>query len=744
MRHATLLALLLPCVAPFATMPGMWARSTFRTQHAAVQRAVVLAQGRGGYGRGGYGRGGYGRGSPYGRGRDGGLDEGNRVAGRGGYNRGDDARPRGNYRSGRRGDYDVGNNRDGYRGDFSGRGGGYGGQGGRVYDEYDRGSGVNRGSYGGQERGGYRNSGYDDFDRERGGNYRDDFSGRGGGYGGQGGRGYDSYDCGRSENRVSYGGQERGGYRNRGDDVYDRRRSDNRGSYGQQERGSYHDRSGQVQTGGSGYRRRQGDVADVDVAAVEALIERRTRLRRAHDYSGADAVRDELTRDFGVTVYDRDNEWFVGGGFSRGGSGSGVADEGMRGERRIGEYARAEGDFSEVDDEAAVLALLDQRSRMREQREWNRADALRNQLQEEHGVMVDDKRLEWRVESVSWAYKGHGRYSYGGGNDASDQRDGGRNARRGTLDEVFDEDFDDSFDDTLDYDDTPSTFDGDVSIAASGDEGEEDLEAVFQEMLSEVEWREARGVLSPPKLAGSRPLPSGGGTFGDAVSVPRAQPFSVARRLQSEFGIIGHDYERCPDDSKPLSADDFDPINGLLAARLDAKRGRRFDEADDLKAQLADLGVSIDDTLRQWRADGKLFDATAWSRIAGDGDTGEVDEKQVVALIERRAEAKSSADYVTADALAAELRSTHSVVLDDKGRTWRVVVEFGGYYRVGPSVDPFTTKQVADLLIRRTVHQAEEEYEQADALHASLTEMGVVLDTRLKTWKRPTKMKKKN
>lgn len=46
-------------------------------------------------------------------------------------------------------------------------------------------------------------------------------------------------------------------------------------------------------------------------------------------------------------------------------------------------------------------------------------------------------------------------------------------------------------------------------------------------------------------------------------------------------------------------------------------------------------------------------------------------------------------------------------------------------------------RQVGDMLSKRTRHQELQEYEEADTLHAALTEMGVVLDTRLKTWKRP-------
>jgi len=361
-------------------------------------------------------------------------------------------------------------------------------------------------------------------------------------------------------------------------------------------------------------------------------------------------------------------------------------------------------------------------------------------------------------------------------------------------------------------------------------------------------------------------------------------------RLQTEYGILGHDYTRVAADGTPLSADDFEPINGLLAARLEAKKARRYGEADALLGMLSGLGVGVDDSSRLWRADGIAFEPTEWTRIAGDGDVdgkseigtagteaadgtvavfdegvagsddakdvsasradhstaprtasrsaeqlrlltvpqlksllkeaglrvggkkvelisrlleasspagkaspasnegsqtpattaashvpsfpdeaadrtgldneaaesaagaavataarGEggcgVDVPAVEALIEARGEAKQAMAYEKADEIAAALRSEHSVVLDDKRRTWRVVVEYGGYYRVGPPVDPFTTKQVGDLLEKRSRHQGLKEYAQADALHEELTEMGIILDTRVKTWKRPAARK---
>ncbi len=57
----------------------------------------------------------------------------------------------------------------------------------------------------------------------------------------------------------------------------------------------------------------RGDDAgdDVDVAQVEDMIAQRTQLRKKGDFSGADALRDEL-RDMGVALWDRERLWTVG------------------------------------------------------------------------------------------------------------------------------------------------------------------------------------------------------------------------------------------------------------------------------------------------------------------------------------------------------------------------------------------------------------------------------------------------
>ena len=407
-----LLATVLVSVVGYA---GPLARPLAVASRGALSR-VAAQYGGGGYDRGGGGGGGYGGGGGGGyadRGNGGGGGRGGDRGGRDEYGGGD----RGYAARGGGGGYDRGGR------SFGGGGGGGGGDvkpgdwtcsscsanvfasknacfkcgapkpgagGGGGGGSYGRGGG-DYGSYGGDRGGG---GGYD---RDRGGD-------RGGGGYGRGG----GYDRGGERGGGRVGGYDRGGPRDR------------------PALGGPSSRMAR----GAGYSRRDGDSAVVDVAAVEALLEERTMLRRGtliivpmcppaapeappgllgaallgpearlrrrapgacpksptvlprlwpprrrdHDFSGADAVRDQLTAEHGVTVYDRDNEWFVGGGFSRGGGGA-EGGEGRPGGGRLADYSRQSNDDAPVDVEA-VEALLSERSRMRERRMWAEADAV--------------------------------------------------------------------------------------------------------------------------------------------------------------------------------------------------------------------------------------------------------------------------------------------------------------------------------------------------------------------------------
>ena len=77
-----------------------------------------------------------------------------------------------------------------------------------------------------------------------------------------------------------------------------------------------------------------------------------------------------------------------------------------------------------------------------------------------------------------------------------------------------------------------------------------------------------------------------------------------------------HDYVRAEDDVAPLDHRLLAEVDALIGRRLAAKRGHRFHVADELQAQLLNLGVEVDDSRREWRV---AFDykSSSW-RVRGE------------------------------------------------------------------------------------------------------------------------------
>jgi len=94
-----------------------------------------------------------------------------------------------------------------------------------------------------------------------------------------------------------------------------------RTSYGNRGGGGYGGRGG----GRGGYnngpyeRDTTRDASNVDVAAVEALLDERAQYKKQRDYNAADEIRDTLLAEYSVGVDDRERTWRTG--CSPGGSG---------------------------------------------------------------------------------------------------------------------------------------------------------------------------------------------------------------------------------------------------------------------------------------------------------------------------------------------------------------------------------------------------------------------------------------
>ena len=150
-----------------------------------------------------------------------------------------------------------------------------------------------------------------------------------------------------------------------------------------------------------------------------------------------------------------------------------------------------------------------------------------------------------------------------------------------------------------------------------------------------------------------------------------------AQRPPKDFGPTGHDYIESPD-AGPVTADISEgEINELIAARLRAKMSRDFDEADRLQSELTDAGVYVHDGMKEWRADGVMFGdyangdrpgrergsrndrekSFAQSPYSTGIDSLTADQvAKIDALVSRRAGAKLSRNYRTADNIRDELK----------------------------------------------------------------------------------------
>ena len=125
-------------------------------------------------------------------------------------------------------------------------------------------------------------------------------------------------------------------------------------------------------------RAQDDDGASVDVAAVDALLAERVQMKRRRLFDEADAIRDELQRVHGVSVWDRERVWRTGRGGGR--------NQRQRGPPRSlpacgHDYECGNSDSSQsgmsVDEIDAILA---ERLQCKFRRDFQRADALQEEL----------------------------------------------------------------------------------------------------------------------------------------------------------------------------------------------------------------------------------------------------------------------------------------------------------------------------------------------------------------------------
>lgn len=228
--------------------------------------------------------------------------------------------------------------------------------------------------------------------------------------------GYDDFVKTLDDGTTSGGNNSRGG----GGGGGDRRQEYGRGG-----------RGGQASFGGNGggygghdYSRHPNDTDSVDVAAVNAMLTDRLECRKRGEFDQADAIRDALRDEFGVSVWDKERTWTTNPGNPRGGGdrgGRGGRDREGRGGGRgggrerggRGGRSRPQQDFGpnghdyemtgEIDpavcslSEPEIHQMIAERLQHKLTRNFRDADDIQVQLQNA-GVTVHDGAKQWRAD----------------------------------------------------------------------------------------------------------------------------------------------------------------------------------------------------------------------------------------------------------------------------------------------------------------------------------------------------------
>jgi len=247
---------------------------------------------------------------------------------------------------------------------------------------------------------------------------------------------YESYNTNTYDNN-DYGGGRRGG----GGGGYRGGGGERRGGDGGGYRGGYGGGRGGGGRGGGGRGRSQSyryerdtsmDNSNVDESAVMELIQQRNDARRDRDYDTADAIRDELMKDFHVGVDDREKSWRTGvsasgsgrggwgrGGDRRGGGGRGTPHRGGRGRRPVQDFGPNGHDYYLSEDagpnasgmsEEEIHAQIAERLMAKLSRDFQTADAIQVDLMGQ-GIFINDGTKEWRADGIAYGDFNNAKYN---------------------------------------------------------------------------------------------------------------------------------------------------------------------------------------------------------------------------------------------------------------------------------------------------------------------------------------------
>jgi len=130
-------------------------------------------------------------------------------------------------------------------------------------------------------------------------------------------------------------------------------------------------------------------VSPEDEAYIQEQIDERDQAKRDRDFRTADDIRQHLLEDYDVSINDKMKLWSVGGAFEEAGSG----------DKPRGVYTRRGGGNLSEEALQEIQDLLKERFAHKKNREFDAADSIRDDLEARYDVRIDDRSSEWRIET---------------------------------------------------------------------------------------------------------------------------------------------------------------------------------------------------------------------------------------------------------------------------------------------------------------------------------------------------------
>jgi cysteinyl-tRNA synthetase len=138
----------------------------------------------------------------------------------------------------------------------------------------------------------------------------------------------------------------------------------------------------------------------IDAGRVAALVEERDAARLDRDFRTADDIKVGLQEDYDIVINDKLKQWSVGGNF-----GPQQEEKTTTSTSRGCVYARSGGGSVTPEDQAAIEQLLNERAVHQGNKDFGKADRVRERLENDFKVRVDDRNREWHVVTNDFTYR---------------------------------------------------------------------------------------------------------------------------------------------------------------------------------------------------------------------------------------------------------------------------------------------------------------------------------------------------